>query len=527
LVLFETSAGFALFKVISEGKLREATNIQNEFETLEKAHKIVQLQNFGRFKDTNEALVAATSIVESKLGESLSKFLTSNIVDKKLKETLVVSESKLGSLIQEQLGIKCLHDSSTDELMRGIRSQLENLVDVDSKDFKAMQLGLSHSLSRYKLKFSVDKVDTMIIQAIALLDDLEKELNVYSMRAREWYGWHFPELSKIIPDNVLFAKTVLKMGSRDKAANTDFSEFLPENYEHDLKDAAQISMGTEVSESDILNIKDLCEQIVSISSYRSELGEYLRNRMQVVAPNLTMMVGELVGARLIAHAGSLMNLAKHPSSTVQILGAEKALFRALKTKHDTPKYGLIYHASLVGQTAPKHKGKISRVLASRTSLAVRYDALGEGETSTSIGEIGRQKVEQRIQLLEGGTKHKIYSTGKSPKNKEKYIPPQKQNSYSSNSDVTNKIEIKSEKNEKNEKKDKKEKKQKKQKKQKTEETHEQPVEEVKQQEEQIQPQTQQQQQPQQGKKEKKDKKKDKKRKREEQTESSKKKKTEQ
>jgi nucleolar protein 58 len=104
--------------------------------------------------------------------------------------------------------------------------------------------------------------------------------------------------------------------------------------------------------------------------------------MAAIAPNLTIMVGELVGARLIAHAGSLINLAKHPASTIQILGAEKALFRALKTKHDTPKYGLIYHASLIGQAAPKNKGKISRVLAAKTALAIRVDAMGNNDGPT-------------------------------------------------------------------------------------------------------------------------------------------------
>lgn len=104
--------------------------------------------------------------------------------------------------------------------------------------------------------------------------------------------------------------------------------------------------------------------------------------MQAIAPNLSVMVGELVGARLIAHAGSLMNLAKQPASTVQILGAEKALFRALKAKHDTPKYGLIYHASLVGQAQPKHKGKISRVLAAKCALSIRVDALGDTSEAT-------------------------------------------------------------------------------------------------------------------------------------------------
>merc|ERR1712047_46679 len=134
-------------------------------------------------------------------------------------------------------------------------------------------------------------------------------------------------------------------------------------------------MGTEVSKNDISNIGDLCDQILEINDYRGQLYDYLKNRMMAIAPNLTILVGELVGARLIAHAGSLLNLAKHPSSTVQILGAEKALFRALKTKHDTPKYGIIYHAQVVGQASAPLKGKASRMLAAKAALACRADAL--------------------------------------------------------------------------------------------------------------------------------------------------------
>merc|ERR1712232_311817 len=105
------------------------------------------------------------------------------------------------------------------------------------------------------------------------------------------------------------------------------------------------------------------------------------------------------GARLISHAGSLLNLAKHPSSTVQILGAEKALFRALKTKKQTPKYGLIYHASLVGQSAPSLKGKISRVLAAKLSLCCRVDALGD-QTEPTLGREFKEYVEKRLSVLE-------------------------------------------------------------------------------------------------------------------------------
>lgn len=176
-------------------------------------------------------------------------------------------------------------------------------------------------------------------------------------------------MAKIIVDNIAYAKVVRAMGKhlemiassylpdffffagfRTNCSSTSLAAILPEDLELVLKAAAEISMGTEISDSDIAHINSLCEQVISISAYRTQLSEYLRNRMNAIAPNLTALVGELVGARLISHAGSLLSLAKHPASTIQILGAEKALFRALKTKHDTPKYGLIYHVCLFPPT---------------------------------------------------------------------------------------------------------------------------------------------------------------------------------
>ena len=242
----------------------------------------------------------------------------------------------------------------------------------------------------------------MIVQAIALLDDLDKELNVYAMRVKEWYGWHFPEMAKIINDNMAYAKVIKAMGMRSNASQVDLSEILPEEIETALKAAAEVSMGTEITKEDLDNINSLAEQVVELAEYRQQLSQYLSARMNAIAPNLTILVGELVGARLIAHAGSLMNLSKSPASTVQILGAEKALFRALKTKHDTPKYGLIYHASLVGQATGKNKGKVARMLATKTSLGVRTDALSEDKSDlSSLGIKLRAKVEERVRYLEG------------------------------------------------------------------------------------------------------------------------------
>ncbi|XP_051562999.1 nucleolar protein 58 isoform X1 [Myxocyprinus asiaticus] len=419
LVLFETAAGYAIFKVLDEQKLQQVDSLWKEFETPEKANKIVKLKHFEKFQDTTEALAAATAMVEGKIGKSLKKVLK-KVVAKEAHEQLAITDAKLGGVIKDKLNLSCVHSPAVAELMRGIRNQMEGLITgLPAKEISAMSLGLAHSLSRYKLKFSPDKVDTMIVQAISLLDDLDKELNNYIMRCREWYGWHFPELGKIITDNLAYCKAVRKIGDRTNVGSTDLSEILPEEIEAEVKLAAEISMGTEVSEEDIANIMHLCDQVIEISEYRTQLYDYLKNRMMAIAPNLTVMVGELVGARLISHAGSLLNLAKHPASTVQILGAEKALFRALKTRRDTPKYGLIYHASLVGQTTAKNKGKISRMLAAKTALAIRYDALGE-DTNTEMGIENRAKLEVRLRYLEEKGIRRISGSGKALAKADKY-----------------------------------------------------------------------------------------------------------
>merc|ERR1711997_666796 len=278
-------------------------------------------------------------------------------------------------------------------------------------------------------------IDTMIVQAVSLLDDLDKELNNYIMRAREWYGWHFPEMGKIVTDNLAYVRTVQAMGMRENASQSDLSDILPEEVESAVKEAAEISMGTEISEIDLINIKHLCMQVVEIQEYREQLWSYLKNRMVAIAPNLTTLVGELVGARLISHAGSLMNLAKHPASTVQILGAEKALFKALKTKHDTPKYGLIYHAQLVGQASSKLKGKVRRMLAAKAAIATRVDALGE-ETNTDLGIEHRAKVESRIRQLEGGDVAQISGSAKKSAKFDKYENKAEVVEYKAAADVT-------------------------------------------------------------------------------------------
>ncbi|XP_044732627.1 nucleolar protein 58 [Chrysoperla carnea] len=418
LVLFETPAGFAIFKLLDEKKLTEA-NLYQDFESPEAASRILKLKHFEKFADTTEALAATTAAVEGKISKPLKKVLKKHVCPE-IQEQLLVADAKLGSAIKEKFSLQCVSNTSVQELMRCIRCQMDNLLaGLPKKEMTAMALGLAHSLSRYKLKFSPDKIDTMIVQAVCLLDDLDKELNNYIMRCREWYGWHFPELGKIVTDNIAFVKLVKCIRTRENTSTADLSDILPEDIDEKVKEAAEISMGTEISEDDITNIVQLCDQVIEISEYRAQLYEYLRSRMMAMAPNLTVLVGDLVGARLISQAGSLINLAKHPASTLQILGAEKALFRALKTKKDTPKYGLIYHSTLVGQASTKNKGKMSRMLAAKASLATRVDALGE-DVSFDLGAEHKAKLEARLKILEEGNLRRLSGTGKAKSKFEKY-----------------------------------------------------------------------------------------------------------
>lgn len=445
-VLYETPAGYAIFKLLDEKKIVEVDNLYLDFQTPEKANKIIKLKCFEKFSDTTEALAAATAAVEGKISKPLKKALK-KLVSDDVQNQLLVADAKLGNAIKEKFSLKCIANTNVQELMRCIRNQSESLLSgLPKKEMTAMALGLAHSLSRYKLKFSPDKIDTMIVQAQCLLDDLDKELNNYIMRAREWYGWHYPELGKIITDNIAFVKTIKLVGTRENMANTDLSDILPEEVEEKVKEAAEISMGTEISEEDITNIQALCDEILSINDYRTHLYDYLKTRMMAMAPNLNVLVGETVGARLIAHAGSLINLAKHPASTVQILGAEKALFRALKTKKDTPKYGLIFHAQIIGQASLKNKGKMARSLAAKAALATRVDAFGE-DVKFELGVEHKVKLEARLRLLEEGNLKRLSGTGKAKAKLAKYHTTSQVFTYQPEADSTIKVKARKRKHE--------------------------------------------------------------------------------
>uniref|UniRef100_A0A3Q2NTI1 Nucleolar protein 56 n=1 Tax=Fundulus heteroclitus TaxID=8078 RepID=A0A3Q2NTI1_FUNHE len=407
-VLFEHAAGYALFAVreVEEVGLL-LPQVEESVLSLGKFNNMVNLAAFFPFKSAQAALENMNAISEGVVHADLKLFLETNLpLSGKKKAVLGVSDAKIGAALQEEFTVSIQTGGAVAEITRGVRLHFHSLVKgLTGLAASKAQLGLGHSYSRAKVKFNVNRADNMIIQSIALLDQLDKDINTFSMRVREWYGYHFPELIKIVSENSMYCRLAQLIGNR-KELSEESLESLEEVVMDSAKaqailDASRSSMGMDISPIDLINIERFSNRVVSLAAYRLELQEYLRSKMSQVAPNLAALIGEVVGARLISHAGSLTNLAKYPASTVQILGAEKALFRALKTRGNTPKYGLIFHSTFIGRAAAKNKGRISRYLANKCTIASRIDCFSEVPTSV-FGDKLREQVEERLSFYETG-----------------------------------------------------------------------------------------------------------------------------
>ncbi|CAD6913702.1 unnamed protein product [Tilletia controversa] len=410
-ILFEFAMGCAVFECIQAEEIGNKTeHVQAAIQDLNAFGRMLKLVSFRPFGNAQEALNAINAISEGVLDNHLRTLLSTALEPgtKKAKNVILgVSERNLASAIIADLGIQCNTGDRTLELVRGIRLHADKLLKgLSEGDLKKAQLGLGHQYSRSKVQFNVNRSDNMIIQAIALIDTLDKDVNTFAMRVREWYGWHFPELVKITPDNITYARIALFVKHKENLSEEhieDLTELLGGNeiLAKNVLDASRTSMGQEVAQIDMANIQTFADRVVQLAEYRQSMHAYLREKMHLVAPNVSALLGEIIGARLISKAGSLTNLAKYPASTVQIIGAEKALFRALKTKGNTPKYGLIYHASAIARAAPKNKGRMSRFLANKISIASRIDCFSDVPT-TRFGEVMAEQVEERLAFYETG-----------------------------------------------------------------------------------------------------------------------------
>ncbi|XP_015789005.1 uncharacterized NOP5 family protein K07C5.4 [Tetranychus urticae] len=405
-VLFEHAVGYSLFRVDEYEEIAQSIpKVEKASLNFSNFKKLVKLIAFTPFKTGATSLENMLTLSEGNLSEDLITFLEKH---GKAKMALGVADPKIGTAIQEKFPrIVCQHTGVVPELLRGIRFHADKLLDLTAKTtIDPAEAGLARSFSRSKVKFNVNRADNMIIQSISLLDQLDKDINTFAMRLREWYSYHFPELLKIVNDNYLYACVVQLIGDRKQIDETTIYPELKNIVDNEdscsqIISAAKTSMGMDIAEIDLINISSFSSKVINLVQYRRQLMGYLQGRMANVAPNLSALIGETVGARLISHAGSLINLAKYPASTVQILGAEKALFRALKTRGNTPKHGLLFHSSFISKAGPKNKGRISRFLANKCSIASRIDCFNE-QPADVFGVTLKDQVEERLAFYENG-----------------------------------------------------------------------------------------------------------------------------
>ena len=268
------------------------------------------------------------------------------------------------------------------------------------KDAKALSLwtrNVSMELAKLKVKGAIEKRDLIVAQAIQTLDDLDRTVNLFMGRLREWYGVHFPELDRLIVKHETYARLTLNLGDKSNFMFEALEkEKVPKAKAKAIADVALSSMGADVAEADLAQIQALSRDVLALYELRKSMESYLDKTMGEVAPNTQAMVGSLLGARLIAVAGGLRNLAMRPASTIQVLGAEKALFRSLKTGARPPKHGLIFQHTLLHDAKRWQRGKIARALAGKLVIAIRADAFGAGRY---IGDGLKADLEKRLKEI--------------------------------------------------------------------------------------------------------------------------------
>jgi len=292
----------------------------------------------------------------------------------------VEKPSRAGELLRQDLGRYALEV--------GFVKELEEVAEWTRR--------ISIELTKARVRKATEKRDLLVVQTIQAMDDMDKSINLFVTRLREWYGLHFPELDGLVEKHETYARLVRDLGTRENFGIQNLSKAgLPRNKAEEIARAAERSMGSKLFDTDLKQITEMCGQILQLYDARASLDKYITEMMDEVAPNINALTGPTLGARLIAIAGGLTNLAKMPASTVQVLGAEKALFRFLKTGARPPKHGVIFQHSFIHEAKHWQRGRIARALAGKLAIAARTDAFSGRYAGDSL----KADLEKRIQEI--------------------------------------------------------------------------------------------------------------------------------
>ena len=264
-------------------------------------------------------------------------------------------------------------------------------------------------LTKKVIKSYAQQKDKIIIQVAEAISDLDKVLNLLSERLREWYSLYFPELDHLVNKHEVYANLVTNLKKRENFTKSQLKKILPSKLAGKISEEAKNSMGGELEDYDLDAIVKFAEEIKHLYEKRKELYDYLEKLMNEEAPNITKLAGVSLGARLIGLAGGLEKLSKMPASTIQVLGAEKALFAHLRKGAEPPKHGIIYNHPLIQGSPHWQRGKIARALACKLAIAAIADYMGD-----YIADELLEKLNKRVEEIK-----RKYPKPKKKKKKEK------------------------------------------------------------------------------------------------------------
>jgi nucleolar protein 56 len=334
--------------------------------------------------------------IERHAAGELSKEI-SELVEKLVQrgfETVVISNEALVDALREAgVNVEVAMDSGPEDF---VRENIESIaVDFRAVEDKPQYYALNREISVLRTRKAIQKAQSergaTITQTVQLLNELDKSLNVLSGKLREWYGLHFPELSRYVDDHEAYAELVWSLGDRSDFTQEKLMELGLGDRAGRIQSAGNDSMGGPLLPEDEEHLKNLASNLVSLYSYRESLEGLIKGIAEEAVPNLSEVAGPVLAAKLIEKAGNLKKLAMMPSSTVQLLGAEKALFRAKKTGAKPPKHGLIFQHPYIHVKPRKLRGRAARILAAKISIAARADAF----SGNPIGaELRRQLAEE-------------------------------------------------------------------------------------------------------------------------------------
>jgi len=307
-----------------------------------------------------------------------------DFIAKRLEEIENGKETKEEQLLINKLkkkGYYVERDDKAEEILRKNFRDIALKIGFKSDEEINQILSQAGIIKTRKILGRVNK-EKILMRVINIIDHADKELNIFSEQMREWYGLYFPAAPKNIKSNELFMK-IASMGRKENIKEQNIANL-------DIN-----SSGMDFSDEDIEVMQGFAATILNLFSARKKLDSYLKEIAKSEMPNMTAILGHLLAARLVSMAGGLEKLARMPTSRIQLLGAEKALFRHMKNKAKAPKHGIIFaHASI--QQAPKEKrGKIARILASKISIAAKIDFFSKEDRSKKL----KKELEKELERI--------------------------------------------------------------------------------------------------------------------------------